>query len=75
MKEEFRADSEQKMQDIHEYIFYELRNHATCPHCKKLYSRILAHLLWCLENPERKLERHKCPGCDKIYSDSKRMSI
>ena len=54
---------------------HELRNCETCPHCKKLYSRISVHLVRCLENPDRKLERLKCPGCDKTYSDSKSVNV
>ena len=58
MEKKLMADSDQKMQDIHEYIFYV----ASIRNPLKLYSRISAHLLRCLQNPERKLERLKCPG-------------
>ena len=57
------------------YIFYELQNRETCTFCKKLYSQISAHLIRCLKNPDRKLERLKCPGCDKTYFDSKNLNI
>ena len=52
-----------------------MRNSETYLHCKKLYSQIPVHLLWCLEIPDRKLESLKCPGCDKTYSDSKRVNV
>jgi len=54
---------------------HELRNCEPCPHCKKLYSRISVHLIRCLKNPDRKLERLKCPGCDKTYFHSKNLNI
>jgi hypothetical protein len=37
--------------------------------------KLSAHQIRCLDNPERKLERLKCPGCDKTYFDSKKLNI
>ena len=56
--------------------FHELRNVETCPHCGKLYSRLIAHL----ENCNVKFggvdqrPRIECGGCDKSFLTKKALN-